>query len=67
MPLCRSLTSRKGLWEVRTDLSGGRIARTFFGIEDGYMVLLHGIIKKSQKTPGSALDLAERRLKEVAR
>ena len=67
MPLCRPLASRKGLWEVRTDLSGGRIARTFFCIEEGHMVLLHGIIKKSQKTPDSALDLAERRRKEVNR
>ena len=28
MPLCRSLG--KGLWEVRSDLSGGRIARVIF-------------------------------------
>jgi putative component of toxin-antitoxin plasmid stabilization module len=28
MPLCRALG--KGLWEVRSDLSNGRIARVFF-------------------------------------
>ena len=29
------------------------------------MVLLHGFIKKSQKTPKSALDLARKRRKEL--
>ncbi len=67
MPLCRPLASRNGLWEIRTDLARGRIARTFFCIAEGRLVLLHGIIKKTQKTPNSALDLAERRLKEVTR
>ena len=63
MPLCRKIAGRKGLWEVRTDLSGGRIARVFFCTHQGRMVLLHGFVKKTQKTPLNELDTAERRMK----
>ena len=49
MPLCRPLG--KGLWEVRSDLARGRIARVIFCVHDGRMVLLHGFMKKTQKTP----------------
>ena len=54
---------RGAVWEVRTSLAR-RIARTLFAVEYGVMVLLHGFIKKTQSTPGSAIDLAERRFKE---
>jgi len=50
----------KDLWEVRTKLPGG-ISRIFFTIWKQYMVLLHGIIKKSQKTPKQDLDTAKKR------
>jgi phage-related protein len=63
MPLCRSL--EKGLWEVRTDLTSNRIARVLFCIHQGRMILLHGFIKKSQKTPAADLGLAMKRQKEV--
>ena len=49
VPLCRALG--KGLWEVRSDLPRGRIARVVFCIHDSRMVLLHAFIKKTQKTP----------------
>lgn len=63
MPACRSLGS--GIWEVRSDLTGGRIARVLFGIRDGRMYLLTGFIKKTQQTPHSEIELAGKRLKEV--
>jgi phage-related protein len=63
MPLCKKIAGRKGLWEIRTNLTGGRIARVFFCPHEGRMVLLHGFIKKSQKTPVNELDTAERRMK----
>jgi phage-related protein len=47
MPLCRSLKGHKGLWEIRSNLADGRIARVFFCAHEGSMVLLHGFIKKS--------------------
>lgn len=66
MPICRAITGRRGLWEVRSSLPGGRIARVLFCIHRGQLVLLHGFIKKSQQTPESDLDLAMKRKKEVA-
>jgi phage-related protein len=64
MPLCRPL--RQGLWEVRSTLTQGRIARTLFCEQEGKMVLLHAFIKKTQKTPVADLELAIRRKKEIA-
>jgi phage-related protein len=63
MPLCRSIG--EGLWEVRSDLPSGRTARVLFCVADGHLVLLHGFIKKTQKTPDSDLALARQRMKEV--
>jgi phage-related protein len=63
MPICRSLSS--GLWEIRSRLAGGRIARVFFCIDSSSIFLLHGIIKKTQKTPKGDLDLARKRQKEL--
>jgi phage-related protein len=63
MPLCRPLGG--GLWEARSTLAGNRIARVLFCATRGHMVLLHGFIKKTQKTPEDQLNLARRRQKEV--
>ena len=63
MPTCRPLG--QGLWEVRSRLTTNRIARVLFMLHDNRMVLLHGFIKKTQKTPQSDLDLARKRMKEV--
>lgn len=62
MPLVRKL--EQGLWEVRVTLDH-KIARVLFTILDGRMVLLHGFVKKSQKTPQSDLDLAKSRLSQL--
>jgi phage-related protein len=61
MPLVRSLG--RGLWEVRSSLTRGRIARVIFCVEQGGMVLLHGFIKKTEKTPEREIDLALKRKK----
>jgi len=63
MPLCRSLGS--GLWEVRCTLPGRRIARLLFFVGDGRIGVVHGFIKKTQKTPAEDLELARRRMKEM--
>ena len=63
MPLCRSL--RKGLWEIRSNINNGRIARVIFAVVDERMVLLHSFVKKTQKTPKPDLDLAEKRKREI--
>ncbi len=54
---------RGEVWEVRTT-RGNRIARTLFAVDEGVMILLHGIIKKTQQTPDSELALAVKRFKE---
>ena len=64
MPYCRSLGN--GLWEVRSDLTGGKIARVIFAVAGERMVLLHGFLKKTQKTPTQDLKLALKRMKEVS-
>lgn len=64
MPLCRSMSSHKSLWELRSNLSDRRIARILFCVAAGRLVLLHGFIKKSQKTPARDLKLAVKRMKE---
>ena len=63
MPVCRSLG--QGLWEVRSNLPGNRTARAIFCIVQTHMVLLHGFVKKSQKTPDKDLVLARIRMKEI--
>lgn len=60
-PLVDSLGG--GIWEVRSSLKN-RIARTLFIIVDEEIVLLHGFIKKEQKTPKDGLDLAKKRKKQ---
>lgn len=62
MPLCRSLGA--GLWEVRSSLPSKRIARLIFTPRDNVVVVLHGFVKKSQKTPAADLELARKRAKE---
>ncbi len=59
MPLVRAMGG--GVWEVRSNLPTGRIARILFCVEHGKMILLHGFIKKTQKTPQRELDLALQR------
>jgi len=61
LPVCRPMAGRNGMWEVRLNISNGRIARVLFCIENGEMVLLHGFIKKTKTTPKPDLDLAETR------
>lgn len=61
MPTCRGMG--KGLYEVRSNLPGGKIARVLFCIYEEKMILLHGFIKKTQKTPSQDLDLALKRKK----
>ncbi|MCL2185288.1 MAG: type II toxin-antitoxin system RelE/ParE family toxin [Treponema sp.] len=54
----------KDLWEVRTNLPQG-ISRIFFTVWERYIVLLHSIIKKTQKTPKQDLETAKKRRNRV--
>ena len=57
-----------GLYEVRSNLTGKRnISRVLFTVQGRFMVLLHGFIKKTQKTPDSDVKLARKRKREFER
>lgn len=58
MPLARKMDG--GLWELRSRTTTG-IARIFFTLFENRIVLLHGFVKKSAKTPKKELLLAQRR------
>ncbi|NNB28308.1 type II toxin-antitoxin system RelE/ParE family toxin [Pseudomonas fragi] len=58
MPVVLKLEPK--LWEVRSDLEG-IIARVIFMVVGSQMILLHGFIKKSQKTPTVDLQTARQR------
>ena len=64
-PKCAPMKGQAGLYEVRSSISSRRIARVLFMIVGNKMVLLHGFIKKTQKTPSKDLNLAIARQKEV--
>ncbi len=59
MPLVRKIEAN--LWEVRSKLEDGNISRILFTVRGDQLNLLHGFIKKSQKTPLKELDLARAR------
>ena len=63
MPLVRKMD--KNLWEVRSDITNKEIARVFFTVKHGLMILLHGFKKKSEKTPPNELDIAKERRDRV--
>jgi phage-related protein len=63
MPLVRGLGD--GLWEIRSTLPSSRIARLLLCFHEGTIVVLHGFIKKTQKTPSDDLDLARKRKREI--
>ncbi len=63
MPVCRPMGN--GLFETRSTITGRRIARILFRIHNGTMVLLHGFVKKTRKTPDTDLAIALKHKKEV--
>ena len=64
MPLCRPLGD--GIWELRSRLPN-RIARVLFLIDGDTFVVLHGFIKKSQRTPKPELETARARKRAYGR
>jgi len=61
-PLAAALGA--GLFELRSSLPTGRIARVLFCSSEECIVVLHGFIKKTRKTPAHDLDLARLRKRE---
>ena len=60
--LVKKIHGEEQLWEIHSRISRGkRTARVLFTIERRRMILLHGFIKKTQKTPRRDLRLARKR------
>ena len=64
MPLVRNL--HNGIWEIRTDLEN-TISRVIVTLSDNKIILLHGFIKKTKKTPKDDMNLAINRMKQLKR
>ena len=62
MPIVRKLD--KKLWEVRSQVKDG-IVRVIFTVINNNMILLHGFIKKSRKTPKVDIETAKARLNNL--
>ena len=64
-PLVRAVRGRHKLWELRIKATRGAIRVFYFAHTGRRFVVLHGFVKKSQKTPAKELDIAERRMIDV--
>ena len=62
MPLARKLED--GLWEIRSRLNTVN-ARIIFTVRNDTIVLIHGFIKKTGKTPKRDLRLARQRMERL--
>ena len=62
--ILKSIEGKKGLYEIRVEYAGN-IYRVFCCFDEGSLVILfNGFQKKTQKTPASEIDKAERLMKE---
>jgi len=64
LPLVKKI--KPELWEIRSFIKDG-ISRVFFTFIREKIILLHAIVKKTQKTPSREIDVANERLKEFKR
>ena len=66
MPHARPIAGYR-LWELRSQYAGNIVRILYFAASERRLILLHGFIKKSQRTPRSDLEAAERRRAEFLR
>ena len=57
----------KDLWELRIEFASDIFRIFYFLPVKNIAILLHGIVKKKQKTPSKELDVALDRMKEYLR
>jgi phage-related protein len=63
IPIIRKM--EHNLWEVRIRLTHGRLGRVLFTVLSSDMYLLHGFVKKQQKTPKKDLAIAKSRINNL--
>ncbi len=64
-PMVKPISGVRKLWELRSKTADGAVRIFYVAITGKRFVLLHGFIKKTQKTPPSELAVARKRLAEV--
>ena len=57
----------KDIWELRVEIASNIFRIFYFLPHENFVILLHGIVKKKQKTPKKELDIALERMKEYLR
>ena len=55
----------KGLFEIRIKAQEGIARALYCYVVDKEIIILHAFIKKTQKTPANAIQLAKKRMNEV--
>ena len=66
-PYVKHIEGHRKLFEIRANGKDG-IARVFYcTISEQRLILLHGFLKKSRKTPRREIDIAVKRMQEVLR
>ncbi len=55
----------KKLWEIRMKGQSGIARAIYITVKERRIVVLHAFVKKTQKTPRSAIELALKRLEEL--
>jgi phage-related protein len=63
-PYVRQITGHKKLYEIRIKDKSGISRILYFAHSGKKFVLLHGFIKKTDKTPAKEVDIAEQKMKE---
>ena len=53
------------LWEIRVKGKSGIARAIYVNVSDKKLIILHLFVKKTQKTPQQAIEIALKRLKEV--
>ena len=53
------------LWEIRAKGADGIARALYITVTGRRVVILHAFVKKAQKTPATALDIARQRAKQV--
>ena len=62
-PYCKPLID--GLWEIRMKGRPGIARAIYITVRNKKIVILHAFVKKTQKTPAKAIQIALNRLKEA--
>jgi phage-related protein len=63
MPHIRFLSNK--LWEIRIKGKSGIARAIYVTVSDKKLIILHLFVKKTQKTPQQAIEIALKRLNEV--